>query len=197
MNLTHLIFLGAAILADSSSLLAETRYPHVLLTPDYGIVTEDDLAYDYEQQVVRPYDPNADLNSLHWQCFPVKSALARYRQWRATDSIEGREVVETVCSIEIKVSHGGEVQEYIDRRGHDLGYCRDFLRQWNRTTRSEEIVCLNGDGGSYYQDEGDERIKLWTWEKFKTTKGCYSYFYGQCNTKGCAKGKCPGTGRGE
>ena len=119
---------------------AHSELPQGLLTPSYGIVSEDDLAYDREQQVPRPYDPNADLNSPHWQCFPLKEVTATYQQWLHTDMVESSSVTEKVCAIEVRVLHKGELQQYIDRRGHDLEYCKDFLKEWAQVTRGQGIL---------------------------------------------------------
>lgn len=64
-------------------------------------------------------------------------------------------------------------------------------RQWRQLAKNENIVCLNGDGSDVMVDPKLEKYFLWTWEKFRTRKGCYSYFAGECDTQGCAKGHCP------
>lgn len=77
------------------------------------------------------------------------------------------------------------VAKYNSRRGND------GMGAWQRITKGQSIVCLNGNGGFYNQGEKDGKYRLWTWAKFKSKKGCYSYFGGECNTDGCSKGKCP------
>lgn len=169
-----------------------SQHAYGLLTPDYGVITEDDLAYDACQREVTPYNPNEPLGSLHWQCFDKNEVTAGYDSWRGNDGMGEWNKIYTMCTLEIRVRHGGELQLYVDRRAHRIGYCRDFVRAWRWITKNQTIVCLNGDGGGFNQDEKDGKYKLWTWEKFKTKNGCYSYFAGECNTKGyAAKKKCP------
>ena len=166
------------------------KYPFGLLTSGYGIVTEDDLAYDATYREISSYDPNEPLGSLHWQCFPINEVKATYDSWLGADGMGASNKIYSMCSPEIQVRHAGELQLYVDRRAHQVDSCLDFINKWKRVTENQETVCLNGDGGGYHKDDKDGKYKLWTWKKFKTKKGCHSYFYGYCNTKGCAKGRC-------
>ena len=169
-----------------------TRRPHFgLLTPGYEIVTKDDLAYDESTRIMVPYDPNDPIGPLRWQCFPKGEVDARFDSWRGTDGMGAWNKIYKMCSIEIEVHHNGEIHDYVDRRAHQVEFCQDFIQAWKRVTDHEPIVCLNGDGGGYDRDEKHGQSKLWTWEKFKTRKGCYSYFEGECDVAGCAGGECP------
>lgn len=167
-----------------------TKYPYGLITSGYGIVTEDDLAYDDFHREIRSYNPNEHSSSLYWQCFPVKYVTPKYRTWRDNDSMGAWDVIVTLCDLEIIVRHEKEFQIYGDRRAHPVEYCQNFVTKWRKLTKGQNIVCLNGEGGYYSKDGMRKKYKYWTWEKFKTKRGCFSYFFGQCNTSGCSKGKC-------
>lgn len=166
------------------------KHPHNLLTPDYGIVTEDDLAFDEFSQHIQPYNPNDTLGSLHWQCLPLKEVTARFESWRGQDGGGPSNKTYRMCTVVIEVRHSEELQIYADRRAHRVEFCRDFIRAWKRITKDEKVVCLNGDGGGFETDEHGQKYKLWTWYKFKARNGCYSYFSWDCETAGCASGKC-------
>lgn len=182
-----LCVLGSEPMASSKS-LAEI-YPNRLITPDFGIVTADDLAYDTQMRDAEPYDPNKDLLGRYWQCLPLKEVVPKSRTWRDSDSMGLSNVIVTMCDLEIVVREPTDLQTYGDRRAHRKEYCQEFMRQWRRLTSKEDIVCLNGDDPSTYVDGAHGRHRSWVWNKVKTRKGCYSYF-GDCDVAGCAERKC-------
>lgn len=184
------VFLQLAVLVSIAA-PHTTKHSNGLLTPSFGIVTEDDLAFDHHSIETVPYDPNKDSGSLYWQCFPLNETEAKYRTWKVVDE-RGRWV--NRCSPEVYIHHNGELQQYVDRRGHPIGHCKEFIEVWRNLTQAQTAVCLNGEGGFYSKDIDFGKYKLWTWTKVKTKRGCYSYFEGDCETDGCSKGKCRGRG---
>jgi hypothetical protein len=166
------------------------KNPYNLLTPGYDIVTEDDLAYDNHRRTIGPYDPVASLSQLYWQCFSPSEVKAGFEAWVGPDGMGAHDAVHTMCTIEISVRSNGELQIFTDRRAHQIGFCLDFVKEWKWLTKDQKIVCLDGEGGAFF-DENKQlgRHKLWTWDKFKTKKGCYSFFAYDCNTSGCDQGK--------
>lgn len=165
------------------------KHPYNLLTPGYGIVTEDDLAYDNHRREIGPYNPKTSLSELYWQCLPTENIKAGFNAWVGNDGMGRHDAIETMCALDITVHANNEVQTFTDRRAHQIDFCLDFAKKWKQLTKDQKIVCLNGEGGSYH-DEGKNagRSKLWTWDKFKTKKGCYSFFAGDCDTSGCDRG---------
>src|SRR5579871_2247660 len=113
-----------------------------LLTPSYGIVTEDDLAFDAQRYVMRPYDPADAIGPARWQCFPAKDAIATYRSWRGPDPRGAWNEILDLCFLEIRVHHNGEWQLFSDHRAHEADYCKDVVRDWHRLIRGEPVVCL-------------------------------------------------------
>jgi hypothetical protein len=132
------------------------------------------------------------LSELYWQCLPIEKVNAGFDAWVGHDGMGPQDAIYTMCTLEITVRVNNEVQTFTDRRAHQIGFCLDFTKEWKRLTEKQKFVCLDGEGGAYY--DGDKNIgrqKLWTWDKFKTKKGCYSFFAGECNTSGCDQGKGP------
>lgn len=166
-----------------------SKYPYGLLTLGYNIVIEDDLAYDAHERIMGPDDPETALSGLYWQCFPMEKVRTKFDSWNGPDGMGPWNKNYNMCTLEISVRDQKSVQIYVDHRGHRIDFCREFIREWKRLTRKQKIVCLNGEGGGYETDKKLGKYKLWTWEKFKTLDGCYSYFADECNTDGCAKGK--------
>ncbi len=159
-----------------------SKYPNNLLTPGYNITTEDDLAFDSQRRKIGPYNPKVSLSELYWQCFPVDDVSAGFNAWVGPDGMDRYDSIHTMCSIEIRVRANNEMQLFVDRRGHQIEFCLDFANAWKMLTAKQKVVCLNGEGGGYNQDKELGEHKLWTWVKFKTRAGCYSYFAEECNT---------------
>jgi len=182
------IFFSIGLAAASETL--RERYPNRLITPDFGIVTADDLAYDAEHRLPSPYDPAKDLLARYWQCIPTHAVKRDYNASMGEDSMGPSGVETMMCDIEITADIPEGRHLYSDRRRHPNSFCQEFDRNWNRLTRGEKIVCFNGEDPSNENDTVFGKYRAWIWDKFKTRKGCYSYF-GDCDVAGCAKGKCP------
>lgn len=188
--LSFLVFALSAFAKTSEILEASARHPYSLLTPGYGVVTEDDLAYDNHFRRIGPYNPDTSLGEVYWQCFPAADVRVGFEAWVGHDGVESASDNSTMCIIDITVQSHGERQSYTDRRAHQIQFCLDFTDAWKRLTKNQKFACLNGEGGRWYKpDDKEDRYKLWTWEKFKTKKGCYAYFDVDCDTKGCDAGK--------
>lgn len=169
-----------------------SKYPYNLLTPGYKIVTDDDLAYDNYRRKIGPYDPKTSLSSLYWQCFPTEAVEIGFDAWVGQDGMGPAGGIYTMCSIKISVRAKEDPQLFVDRRGHQIQFCLDFANEWKKLIKGQKIVCLDGEGGSYAdEDKHLGRYKLWTWDKLKTKKGCSSFFAGECKTVGCDEGKGP------
>jgi len=159
----------------------QALYPNRLLTDSYGIVTDKDLAYDNSRRDSKPYDPNKFSSALYWQCFPFKDVKLKYRTWTDDDPENPKQKPNVVCDLNYIVNHEREIQVYTGRRAYPVFYCRAIFKDWQRITRGQKIVCLDGEGGEYDNDKNGQKIKSWTWDKIKTKKGCYSYFEGECS----------------
>jgi hypothetical protein len=178
ISFLSLIITKNAVFANES---LQSIYPNRLLTDSYGIVIEKDLAYDNSKRDARPYDPKKFSSALYWQCFPVKDVKLKYRTWRDNDSMDAWDTIKTMCDLNYLVNHDGETQIYSGRRAYPISYCRAIFKDWQRITKRQKIVCLDGEGGEYENDRNGQKNKSWTWDKIKTKKGCYSYFDGECS----------------
>ena len=196
MNKAVLLFILLVSAMDFASGAAiekfSSKHPYNLLTPGYSIVTEDDLAYDNYRREIGPYSPKNSLSELYWQCFPTDAVTAGFDAWVGPDGMGPAGATYVMCTLDIAVHKDGETQTFADRRSHQVDFCLEFTKAWKKLTKDQKVVCLDGEGGSYHdEDKNIGRHKLWTWDKFKTKKGCYSFFAGECNTSGCDRGKGP------
>jgi len=189
--LSLFLFLGLVDFASGVTIEKfSAKHPYNLLTPGYGIITEDDLAYDNFRREIGPYNPEKSLSELYWQCFPAENVKAGFNAWVGPDGMGPQDGLYTMCSIELSVHANNEIQTFADRRAHQIDFCLEFTKQFKRLTKNQKFICLDGEGGAYDgTDKNVGRQKLWTWEKFKTKKGCYSFFAGECSTSGCDQGK--------
>lgn len=158
------------------------KYPYAMLTPDYGIITEFDLASDARVYRHQPYDPTANWSASYWQCVPSKNVTTKYETWRDSDPLGAVTSIITLCSLETIVKDKEGDHLYLGRRAQPVRFCREFVKQWKRLTTSEPIVCFSGEAGGAKTKivNGHKRVEYWwTWNKFRTKKGCHSY-YGNC-----------------
>jgi len=54
------------------------KYPYSMITPDYGIITEFDLAQDANTYNLSPYTPQDIQTVSYWQCVPPWSITNKY-----------------------------------------------------------------------------------------------------------------------
>lgn len=143
-----------------------------IVNPDYGILSITERT-------------RAGFLPLMWKCFPIKDVEVKYRTWRDADPLGPYDVIVTMCDFEIWVNSKPFQNVYHGRRGKPVIYCDEFKAAWNKLTKQEEHICMDGETltkGEPEEDEYSKKMKAsWTWDKIKTKKGCYSFWDGyQC-----------------
>lgn len=163
------------ILSKSS---LQGKYPHGLLTDDYGVLTEADLVYATKGVEFTPYKLEDDLSVYQrWQCFETKKVLFKYPTWRDDYSDFG--LGATLCDYTFEVKDNAGIKHvYFIRRAWEIETCRMVFREWKRVRKNSKYVCLLGEAGSYANKE-----KGWVWGKTKTKSKCMSYFVGECDSE--------------
>ena len=72
-------------------------------------------------------------------------------------------------------------QEYLARRPMSLDDCRGFEKEWLRLIDGEQYVCIAGvlirDG----KNDSGKMFTTWVFDRYKTKKGCESYFEEDCD----------------
>ena len=157
------------------------KYPYSILTPHYGILSEVDLSQDARDFRRVPYGPH--VTGAFWQCFPTRDVTVGYDKMRAADSMGSKDVIVTMCDLEIKVRGKTTWSDYWGRRGYPLDICTGIEIAWKELTKNEKHVCFNGQPAGIETKllRGKRRqIRGWVWNKFRTKKGCYSYFENEC-----------------
>jgi hypothetical protein len=176
-------FCASAVFAIEAS-----EYQYDLMTNGFGIVTNDDLAYDAQDWLISSFNSQGS-NSIHWQCVPVENAKATFYTWVLENGRFSRKR-ERLCASEIQVHEHGQLQRFVIHHAQPMASCHQFVKKWRRLVGGQKMVCLNADFGMLQNKGKKSEYRLWSLEKYKTRLGCDSYFYGVCNTRGCAKGQC-------
>ena len=68
--------------------------------------------------------------------------------------------------------------------------CRDYKRDWKILTNNEKYICISGMHIDKEKNASGQIVSSWIFDKFKTKKGCGSYFYGGCSLKYQIKNGC-------
>lgn len=168
----------------SLSLSAKQKYSTVLLTDDFGILNENDLAaytWGYKPRPFTPYENSQGYN--YWQCFPRDQISVTFEDMGYSSENFGW--VDTLAEITIKVSITPEVfHEYEMRRVFPVVDSLPKFARFHQLMKDEKYVCLAGHFVSLekYQNHGYQQQEYgWIFDKLKTTKGCVSYFDGDCD----------------
>ena len=118
------------------------QYPNRLISPDFGIVTSDDLAYAAQHRYPTPYDSSKDLMARYWQCVPTETATPKVETWRGENGMDRAGVEILMCTVGIHVTLPEGRNIYGDRRGHPIAFCQEFERNWRRVTQAEKEAIM-------------------------------------------------------
>lgn len=162
-----MVALAACFLSINAVSAEYSSYPNGLLTDSYGLVSEDDLAFDAHNKDVEPYRPGAN-EGVYWQCLDPKQVEAKYRTWPLEETLGQRE---TYCAAEFWIKGRGDAQLYTGRRGLPVSYCQDVMRTWRRLTKDQSVVCLNGEGSLRNKDSTDDSYLLLDFGKVQNQAG--------------------------
>jgi hypothetical protein len=173
---------------DGSHLEAlKAAYPYGLLTDDYGILNMDDLKIN--TCIATPSPFTEKFHSYpYWQCFEVKNAKMVCEGNKYDPDQKTRVALQVLSGV-----RNGELHEFLARRLWSVESCQNRKKNWHKLIKGEQYVCISGDLISKHVENGKTRW-VWTYGRFKTTKGCDSYFADECDLKlRVAKGNCPGS----
>ena len=156
----------------------KSKYPYGLLGDDYGILKVEDLAINACDRYLRPFSEEESTPYQYWQCFKVKDA---------TISCEGGGYDEgehtRLALLVIAAPNKNGYHEYFHDRTMPLNGCKEHVREWKRLVRAESYVCISGSFVNKEKDKAGRWVFHWDFDRFKTKKGCDSYFEGGCSLK--------------
>lgn len=156
---------------------ADLHHNYGLLGEGYGIVTSEDIAVNDCQATPMPFSDQSDAYQ-YWQCFDVKDSRV-YCDGKGFD--EDTQLLHTYMVI--SGIRSGIKQEYVTRRTIPLTTCQEYIKDWKRLVEGEKVVCISGSLLNHSKNQRNEEIYNWIFDRFKTKKGCESYFEGGCSLK--------------
>ena len=155
------------------------KYPHQLLTNDYGILNETNLKRYADNIISKPF--NWDITGFdYWQCFSTKNVAVWYDKG-VYDPYD--KVVRSNPHITIKIA-STLVHDYEPRRNFSIDYAKEKVSAWKRLIKNQKYVCIGGAFAGTHKKIVDGREITehgWIFENLKTKKGCDSYFSGWCS----------------
>lgn len=138
------------------------KYPHTMLTDDYGILTAKDLLVD-----------QSGLSK--WQCFETKNVTLKYTTWKAPDPMGAYDIIVDLCLYSIRVK-SDPLHYYGGRRAYRLAVCKNLKQSWIKLTKDQTYICLHGlpsrELEKVKQGKSFQYEKSWILYQFKTHKGC-------------------------
>lgn len=165
--------------ADINTHLSElhSTFPYALLTDDFGILTKDDLKINSCIAEPAPFLKiiNKSYSYPYWQCFEIKKTNMVCEGRKYDPDSKSR-----VSMLVLSGVRDGEMHEFINRRTIPLDSCRLYEKDWRKFTRSEKYICISGSDVSK-EIKGKKIVWTWIFGRYKTKKGCDSYFEGECS----------------
>lgn len=180
-----IIFLcGISCNALSVTLAAKQKYPFPLLTKDYDILNEHDLAlYSYIRNI-NPAPFTGKFSGLnYWQCFPRENISITLEDNGYFAEEFGKK--DTIGDLEIRAMiKPGVFHEYGMRRAWPTEDFQQVFNHWRKLMDKEKYVCLAGHFVNRSQtiENGVKRdIYGWIFDRLKTKKGCVAYLDNNCD----------------
>ncbi len=151
------------------------NFPYALLTDDFGILNHDDLKIN--QCIAAPslFSENESTPYPYWQCFDTKDA-----KMKCEGRIYSAEEKSRMSMLVITGKRNDNLNEFISRRPMKLKMCHLYLRDWAKFTKNEKHICISGGSISSEINKKSQKKSVWIFDRYKTKKGCGSYFNGMC-----------------
>ncbi len=159
------------------------EFPYGLLTDDFGILNKQDLRTNTCIARPTPFSEENEFSPYpHWQCFEVKNSKMICE--RGKYDLHEKTLMSMLV---VSGTRDGALHEFISRRPIPLRSCQLYQRDWRKFTKNEKYICVSGAEPS---KEIKEKKTMWIWifGRYKTRKGCDSYFNGECEGKRTCNG---------
>ncbi len=183
MQKVTIYVVGVLLIAIHALGAAKMKYPYSLIGKDFGILNETDLAANTCDTEPRPFSLESD--SQYWHCFESKAVTFSCDSNGAADVNEGK-----MGLIVLSTKDKNEHHEYIARRPWKIEDCRDFERAFSDAISGSQHICISGSSPRKRTTPNDAKSITWIFEKFKTLRGCHSYFNGECDLNHLIKRGC-------
>ena len=171
--MSFFLILAAAQVVDAAPRFA--KYPYGLLGDDHGLLTEQDLAVNTCDVIPEQFSPTSKAYP-YWQCFNTNQLSVLCENPIYAEDLGTKAVI-----MAVRAKTGTSIQEYLSSRPISLKRCHGYQRDWQRLSRAEKYACVTGQLNGKGTDNEGAQVIYWIFDKFKTHRGCVSYFVGACN----------------
>lgn len=160
------------------------KYPFGLLGDDFNILSIEDL--ESNACMAKPVLFTKKLSAYpYWQCFETQKT-----KLFCDGYMYDEEVKDFFTTLVVEGTVNNVQHVYVGRKALSFELCKDLEKKWNKLTKNENHVCISGPFTSIKKQKNNQESFLWTFDKFKTKKGCAAYFYGDCSLKYQLKSGC-------
>jgi hypothetical protein len=154
----------------------EERKKLAVRSEHFGILNEDDInIYAWEM------DSGAPLQTagygMFWTCYH-KSKIKRLYCRSFGPDLSDKNI--TNSELEFDIQADGVVIKMGQRHAFEYNLCKKMIKEWKDLLKNEEHFCVGVEQERSHPETKEYR---WTYDKFKTKKGCVSYFAGHCEKK--------------
>ena len=169
------LFISQLLLFAGLCLATEVRfpdYPYALLTDDYAILSKHDLATCDHYAPPKPFAIPSGY--LYWQCFSAKDI-----SYSCIETGYYEEYKSVMAAIDLVGNLRGKKHHYEPRHAIPKKDCLKIIKKFKSLMKNEKAVCLAGMVSSHHVEK-DKEYTIWAYERFKTKRGCESWFEGEC-----------------
>jgi hypothetical protein len=160
------------------------EYPYGLLGDDFNILNLDDLASNACIANPTPFTQTFSAYP-YWQCFKTQR-VKLFCDGHGYDA----DAKDFFTTLVVEGTNDRGRHKYVSSRAISFEICQDLEKKWRELTRNEKYVCVSGPFTKLMKQKDTQFSNLWVFDKFKTKKGCASYFYGDCSLKYQLKNGC-------
>jgi len=157
--------------------ILKKKYSLLLLTDDYGILAETDVAKYQRSMKYEKFSGKHD-GLVYWQCFPRdKIEITLTDMGYAAEEFDKTDTIADILLTAYKKP--GVKHTYVMRRAYPISAYHEIFMRWEKLMKGEKYVCLAGEFISH-EEKMDDGVKTeensWTYDKMKTNKGTNSFF---------------------
>lgn len=184
--LVILFWVALGSTAEAISIVAKKKYPYPLLTKDYGILSDNDVATYAWGMKPRPFtEKEISGGYIYWGCFRRDDISITLKDIGFSSEDIGWK--DNYADIVLTVQNNPYlIHQYEMRSRWSVTDYEKKFNLWRKLMKNEKFVCLAGAFSDRERERLNGKIKEtynWIFERIKTKRGCDCYLctYGGCN----------------
>ncbi len=193
MFILFILFFFFPFAAQALNAELKQKYPHAVLTKDYGLLNKIDLDSELDGVKHAPLFSTKTKGYIYWQCFPRDSVRLSLEDIGDSPEDDPESDVRYHGENNAKFiitawGKRGIVHKYVMWSSFPTSQTEGKFKDYIKFMRGEKNVCI---AGSYLEkkvaivkgeiETNRSLIYYWGFEKVKTTKGCKAYHANGCH----------------